>query len=45
MAGAREPVDLERRFGGLRRHYGDAGYARLRAQRVAVGGRGGGGSG
>ena len=29
-------ADLERRFGGLRRLYGDAGYARLRAARVAV---------
>ena len=28
--------DLERRFGGLRRLYGDAAYARLRAMRVAV---------
>jgi TolA-binding protein len=27
----RVPADLERRFGGLRRLYGDAGYARLRA--------------
>ena len=37
-------VDLERRFGGLRRLYGDAGYARLRAARVAVVGVGGVGS-
>ena len=29
-------ADLERRFGGLRRLFGDAGYARLRAARVAV---------
>jgi hypothetical protein len=29
-------ADLERRFGGLRRLYGDAGYARLRAARFAV---------
>jgi tRNA A37 threonylcarbamoyladenosine dehydratase len=36
--------DLERRFGGLRRLYGDAGYARLRALRVAVVGVGGVGS-
>lgn len=36
--------DLERRFGGLRRLYGDAGYARLRALRVAVVGLGGVGS-
>ncbi|MCU0774523.1 MAG: ThiF family adenylyltransferase, partial [Ideonella sp.] len=37
-------VDLERRFGGLRRLYGDAGYGRLRAARVAVVGVGGVGS-
>lgn len=37
-------ADLERRFGGLRRLYGDAGYARLRAARVAVVGLGGVGS-
>lgn len=36
--------DLERRFGGLRRLYGDAGYARLRAARVAIVGLGGVGS-
>src|ERR1700704_5592218 len=36
--------DLERRFGGLQRLYGDAGYARLRAARVAVVGVGGVGS-
>jgi len=36
--------DLERRFGGLRRLYGDGGYARLRAARVAVVGLGGVGS-
>jgi len=29
-------ADLERRFGALRRLYGDAGYQRLRAARVAV---------
>ena len=39
-----ESPDLERRFGGLRRLYGDAGYARLRALRVAVVGLGGVGS-
>jgi tRNA A37 threonylcarbamoyladenosine dehydratase len=37
-------ADLERRFGGLRRLYGDAGYARVRAARVAVVGVGGVGS-
>jgi tRNA threonylcarbamoyladenosine dehydratase len=37
-------VDLERRFGGLRRLYGEAGYARLRAAQVAVVGLGGVGS-
>jgi tRNA threonylcarbamoyladenosine dehydratase len=37
-------VDLERRFGGLRRLYGDAGYERLRGARVAVVGLGGVGS-
>jgi len=36
--------DLERRFGGLRRLYGDAGYARLRGARFAVVGLGGVGS-
>ena len=36
--------DLERRFGALRRLYGDAGYARLRAARIAVVGLGGVGS-
>lgn len=36
--------NLERRFGGLRRLYGDAGYARLRSLRVAVVGLGGVGS-
>lgn len=44
MVVVHEPVDLERRFGGLRRLYGDAGYARLRALRVAVVGLGGVGS-
>ena len=37
-------ADLERRFGGLRRLYGAAAYARLRALRVAVVGLGGVGS-
>ncbi|OYT99705.1 MAG: tRNA threonylcarbamoyladenosine dehydratase [Burkholderiales bacterium PBB1] len=37
-------ADLERRFGGLRRLHGDAGYARLRAARIAVVGLGGVGS-
>jgi tRNA A37 threonylcarbamoyladenosine dehydratase len=37
-------ADLERRFGGLRRLYGDAGYARLRGARIAVVGLGGVGS-
>jgi tRNA A37 threonylcarbamoyladenosine dehydratase len=39
-----DAADLERRFGGLRRLYGDAGYARIRAARVAVVGLGGVGS-
>ena len=38
------PADLERRFGGLRRLYGDSGYGRLRAGHVAVVGLGGVGS-
>ncbi len=37
-------ADLERRFGGLRRLYGDAAYTRLRGARVAVVGLGGVGS-
>ena len=37
-------ADAERRFGGLRRLYGEAGYARLRGARVAVIGLGGVGS-
>ena len=37
-------ADLERRFGGLRRLYGDAGYERLRAARIAIVGLGGVGS-
>ena len=36
-----ELPDLERRFGGLRRLYGDAAYTRIRAARVAVVGLGG----
>ena len=36
--------DLERRFGGLRRLYGDAGYEAVRAARVGVVGLGGVGS-
>jgi len=36
--------DLERRFGGLRRLYGDGGYERVRAARIAVVGLGGVGS-
>jgi len=43
-AAAPAEADLERRFGGLRRLYGEAGYARLRAARVAVVGVGGVGS-
>ncbi|MBK7616523.1 MAG: tRNA threonylcarbamoyladenosine dehydratase [Burkholderiales bacterium] len=44
---ALQPVgeaDPDRRFGGLRRLYGDAGYQRLRSLRVAVVGLGGVGS-
>ncbi len=37
-------ADPQRRFGALRRLYGDAGYARLRAARVAIVGVGGVGS-
>jgi len=37
-------ADLERRFGGLRRLYGDAAYARIRAARIAIVGVGGVGS-
>ena len=36
--------DGERRFGGLRRLHGDAGYARIRAARIAIVGVGGVGS-
>ena len=39
-----EEADLERRFGALRRLYGDAGYARIRAARFAIVGVGGVGS-
>ncbi|MDN3919889.1 tRNA threonylcarbamoyladenosine dehydratase [Roseateles violae] len=39
-----EDADLERRFGGLRRLYGEADYRRLRAARFAVVGLGGVGS-
>ena len=39
-----DEADLERRFGGLRRLYGDAAYARIRAARVAIVGVGGVGS-
>jgi tRNA A37 threonylcarbamoyladenosine dehydratase len=39
-----ERPDLERRFGGLRRLYGDAAYERLRSLRLAVVGLGGVGS-
>lgn len=42
-AGA-DTADLERRFGGLRRLYGDAAYLRIRAARIAVVGVGGVGS-
>jgi tRNA A37 threonylcarbamoyladenosine dehydratase len=39
-----DAVDLERRFGGLRRLYGDAAYARIRSTRIAIVGVGGVGS-
>jgi tRNA threonylcarbamoyladenosine dehydratase len=39
-----DSADLERRFGGLRRLYGDAGYARIRSAHVVVVGVGGVGS-
>ncbi len=39
-----DEADLERRFGGLRRLYGPAGYACVRAARIAVVGVGGVGS-
>ncbi|MEO8124495.1 MAG: tRNA threonylcarbamoyladenosine dehydratase, partial [Burkholderiales bacterium] len=41
---AAEPADLERRFGGLRRLYGDIEYERMRAAGIAVIGLGGVGS-
>jgi tRNA A37 threonylcarbamoyladenosine dehydratase len=41
---AESAADLERRFGGLRRLWGDAAYSRVRAARVAVVGVGGVGS-
>jgi len=41
---AADDADLERRFGGLRRLYGDAPYLRIRAARIAVVGVGGVGS-
>ncbi len=47
MRVAESPIDapdLERRFGGLRRLYGEAAYQRLRAARIAVVGLGGVGS-
>ena len=39
-----DAADLERRFGGLRRLYGEADYQRLRSARIAVVGLGGVGS-
>lgn len=39
-----DAVDAERRFGGLRRLYGDAAYERIRSARIAVVGLGGVGS-
>ncbi|WP_207207785.1 ThiF family adenylyltransferase [Methylibium sp. Pch-M] len=46
MSALPEPdeADLERRFGGLRRLYGEAGYRRIRAARIGVVGVGGVGS-
>jgi len=41
---AADEADLERRFGGLRRLYGDAAYGRIRAARIAIVGVGGVGS-
>ncbi len=43
-SGVSVDADLERRFGALRRLYGDAGYRRIRSLRVAVVGVGGVGS-
>ncbi|MEO7115645.1 MAG: tRNA threonylcarbamoyladenosine dehydratase, partial [Caldimonas sp.] len=39
-----DDADLERRFGGLRRLYGDAAYARIRSAHIAIVGVGGVGS-
>jgi tRNA threonylcarbamoyladenosine dehydratase len=39
-----DAADLERRFGGLRRLYGDAAYGRIREARIAIVGVGGVGS-
>jgi tRNA A37 threonylcarbamoyladenosine dehydratase len=44
LARAADDTDLDRRFGGLRRLYGEAAYARIRAARVAIVGVGGVGS-
>jgi len=44
MIAVDETVDLERRFGGLRRLYGDAAYARIRAAHFVIVGVGGVGS-
>jgi tRNA threonylcarbamoyladenosine dehydratase len=44
IADASEPPDLERRFAGVARLYGEAGFVRLRAARIAVVGIGGVGS-
>jgi tRNA A37 threonylcarbamoyladenosine dehydratase len=44
LPGAVDDADLERRFGGLRRLYGDAAYRSIRAAHVAVIGVGGVGS-
>ncbi|MCI4431711.1 MAG: tRNA threonylcarbamoyladenosine dehydratase [Burkholderiales bacterium] len=43
-SGPRVAPDLQRRFAGLRRLYGDAGYAKIRAARIAIIGVGGVGS-
>ena len=44
MTDGEPDADLERRFGGLRRLYGDTGYQQVRAARIAVVGLGGVGS-
>ncbi|MEW6707156.1 MAG: tRNA threonylcarbamoyladenosine dehydratase [Pseudomonadota bacterium] len=44
LPGAADEADLERRFGGLKRLYGEPGYRQLRTLRVAVVGLGGVGS-